>query len=120
MPMTTLIETGQLEAHLADPSLAIIDCRFDLKDTSAGEREYEAGHVSGALYAHLDRDMSGAKTGTNGRHPLPDPRVFAETLGRFGIADAVQVVVYDQESGMYAGRLWWMLRWMGHDAVAVL
>jgi len=120
MRYTTLIETAALADLLADPSLAIVDCRFDLKDTSAGERGYVAGHIPGAVYAHVDRDLSAEKTGTNGRHPLPDVQTFAATLGRLGIDASTQVVVYDQDTGGFAGRLWWMLRWLGHDGVALL
>lgn len=120
MRYTTLIETSMLAADLSDPSLAVVDCRFDLKDTSAGERAYEAGHIPGAVYAHVDRDLSGPKNGTNGRHPLPDLDTFVATLGRLGIDAGTQVVVYDQDSGGFASRLWWMLRWLGHDGVALL
>jgi thiosulfate/3-mercaptopyruvate sulfurtransferase len=120
MRYTTLIETSALAANLGDPSLAIVDCRFDLKDTGAGERAYAAGHIPGAVYAHVDRDLSAEKTGTNGRHPLPDVETFAATLGRLGIDASTQVVVYDQDSGGFASRLWWMLRWLGHDGVALL
>ena len=105
---------------LADPRLVVVDCRFDLGDTGAGERAYEQAHISGAVYAHLDRDLSGAKTGTNGRHPLPTIDALVATLGRLGIGPDVQVVAYDQDTGMFASRLWWLLRWMGHDGVAVL
>src|SRR6187401_3542659 len=120
MRYTTLIDTAVLAANLGDPSFAIVDCRFDLKDTSAGERAYAEAHIPGAVYAHLDRDLSGEKTGTNGRHPLPPVDVVKNTFARFGIDSAVQVVAYDQDTGMYASRLWWMLRWLGHQAVAVL
>jgi thiosulfate/3-mercaptopyruvate sulfurtransferase len=120
MRYTTLIETSELAANLDDPSLAIVDCRFDLKDTGAGERAYEAAHIPGAVYAHVDRDLSGAKNGTNGRHPLPEIPTFAATLGRLGIDASTQVVVYDHDSGGFASRLWWMLRWLGHDRVALL
>ncbi len=120
MVFRTLIETEQLAALLSRPQIAVIDCRFDLKDVGGGERAYAAGHVPGALYADLDRDLSGPKTGTNGRHPLPDPAHAALTFGAMGIGAETQVVAYDQDSGMYASRLWWMLRWLGHDAVAVL
>src|SRR6185295_3667937 len=120
MQFRTLIETDQLAGRLNDPDLAIIDCRFDLKDVGAGERMYHAGHVPGAVYAHLDHDLSGAKNGSNGRHPLPDPEVFGRTLSAFGIGPGTQVVAYDQDSGIFASRLWWMVRWLGHDAVAVL
>jgi thiosulfate/3-mercaptopyruvate sulfurtransferase len=120
MRYTTLIETSALAEHLADPSFAIVDCRFDLKDTSAGERAYQAGHIPGAVYADVDHDLSAEKTGTNGRHPLPDIQTFTTTLDRLGIDASTQVVVYDQDSGGFASRLWWMLRWLGHDEVALL
>jgi thiosulfate/3-mercaptopyruvate sulfurtransferase len=120
MRYTTLIETSALAANLGDPSLAIVDCRFDLNDTGAGERAYTAAHIPGAVYAHVDRDLSGEKTGTNGRHPLPHVQTFAATLGRLGIDASTQVVVYDQDSGGFASRLWWMLRWVGHESVALL
>jgi thiosulfate/3-mercaptopyruvate sulfurtransferase len=117
---TTLIDPASVSARVADQQFAIVDCRFDLADTAAGERAYETSHIPGAVYAHLDRDLSGTKTGKNGRHPLPSPDDLARTLGRMGIDSTVQVVAYDQDSGMWASRLWWLLRWMGHDAVAVL
>jgi len=120
MRYTTLIDTAALAANLGDPSLAIVDCRFDLKDTSAGERAYAEAHIPGAVYAHVDRDLSGEKTGTNGRHPLPPVETFVATLGRLGIEAGTQVVVYDHDSGGFASRLWWMLRWLGHDSVALL
>jgi thiosulfate/3-mercaptopyruvate sulfurtransferase len=120
MRYTTLVTTGDLAADLPDRALVVVDCRFDLADTEAGERAYKDSHIPGAVYAHLDRDLSGPKTGRNGRHPLPDPGALADTLGGFGIDSTSQVVVYDDESGMFASRLWWMLRWVGHDAVAVL
>ena len=120
MVFTTLISTGQLAARLTDPTFVIVDCRFKLGDEGWGKREYLAGHVPDAVYAHLDHDLSGPKTGRSGRHPLPDPQALTETLGRLGIAHGTQVVAYDQDSGMFASRLWWLLRWLGHDAVAVL
>jgi thiosulfate/3-mercaptopyruvate sulfurtransferase len=120
MALTTLIDTATLAAHLADPVFAIVDCRFALDDDAWGAREYGARHIPGAVFADLEPDLAGPLTGQNGRHPLPDPQALSETLGRLGIGDDVQVVAYDQNSGMYASRLWWMLRWMGHEAVAVL
>jgi thiosulfate/3-mercaptopyruvate sulfurtransferase len=120
MRYRTLIETSALAADLDDPSLAVVDCRFDLKDTSAGGRAYETAHIPGAVYADVDRDLSAPKTGTNGRHPLPEVDIFVATLGRLGIDAGTQVVVYDQDSGGFASRLWWMLRWLGHDGVALL
>jgi len=120
MAYMTLISTDVLSARLLDPNFVVIDCRYKLDDETWGQREYAARHIPGAVYAHLGHDLAGPKTGTSGRHPLPDPRMFAQTLGRLGVASGVQVVAYDQDSGMYASRLWWMLRWLGHDAVAVV
>jgi thiosulfate/3-mercaptopyruvate sulfurtransferase len=120
LPLTTLIDTSTLAAHLDDERFSVVDCRFRLDDTGWGEREYLAGHVPRAAYVHLDRDLSGPKTGTNGRHPLPDVQTFEKVASRLGIGPGVQVVAYDQDSGMFASRLWWLLRWLGHDAVAVL
>jgi thiosulfate/3-mercaptopyruvate sulfurtransferase len=116
----TLIDPATLAAHLQDPDWVVIDCRFDLTNPSKGESDYEQGHIPGARYAHLDRDLSGAKSGTSGRHPLPAPEALVERFGALGIGPHCQVVGYDADTGMYASRLWWMLRWMGHDSVAVL
>ena len=117
----TLISTAELAARLADPQLVVVDVRHDLSAPDAwGEAQYRAGHVPGARFAHLDRDLSAAKTGTNGRHPLPSPDVAAALFGRLGIDARKQVVVYDQGGGMFAARLWWMLHWLGHDAAALL
>ena len=120
MAFTTIIGTGDLAAHAADATWTIVDCRFKLADEEWGRNEYLTAHVPGAAYAHLGHDLSSAPDGTNGRHPLPDPRTLADTLGRLGIAHGTQVVAYDQDSGMFASRLWWLLRWLGHDEVAVL
>jgi thiosulfate/3-mercaptopyruvate sulfurtransferase len=120
MAFTTLIDAADLVRNLGRSDWAIVDCRFSLEDTSWGEHQYRTGHVPGAVYAHLDRDLSGEKTGANGRHPLPRIADLIETFGRLGVGDGVQVVAYDQDSGMYASRCWWMLRWMGHERVAVL
>lgn len=119
---TTLIEPAQLAAPLASGAAdwAIVDCRFDLMRPDWGASAYRAGHVPGALYAHLDHDLSGPVGPATGRHPLPSPEQLAETLGRWGIDSAVQVVAYDQGNGAYAARLWWLLRWAGHPKVAVL
>jgi thiosulfate/3-mercaptopyruvate sulfurtransferase len=120
MAFKTLISTAALALHLDDPAFAIVDCRSKLDDLDWGAREHAAAHIPGAVYADLNHDLSGPKSGTNGRHPLPDPRVLAQTFSRLGITGGVQVVAYDQENGMFASRLWWLLRWLGHDAVAVL
>jgi thiosulfate/3-mercaptopyruvate sulfurtransferase len=120
MAFRTLVSTDALAARLADPNFVIVDCRFKLDDVAWGEGQWKAGHIPGAVYAHLDRDLSGPRTGTNGRHPLPEIEVLARTFSRYGIAGGKQVVAYDQDLGMFASRLWWLLRWLGHDAVAVL
>jgi thiosulfate/3-mercaptopyruvate sulfurtransferase len=120
MTFTTLIDTETLSQHLGDRTFVIVDCRFKLDDVAWGERAHAEAHVPGAVYANLDKDLSGQKTGTNGRHPLPDPSVLGRTFERLGIGDGMQVIAYDQDTGSWASRLWWLLRWMGHDAVAVL
>ena len=117
---TTLIDPATLAPHLNDPAWVIVDTRFDLADPARGEQQYLASHIPGARYAHLDRDLSGATTGVNGRHPLPTPDQLRQRFGKLGIARDTQVVVYDADNSMYAARLWWMLRYMGHDGVAVL
>lgn len=117
----TLVSTDALDAMLADSALVICDVRHDLgRPIAWGEDQFRAGHVPGARFVHLDRMLSAPLTGTNGRHPLPTPEVAAATFARLGIARGKQVVAYDQGPGAYAARLWWMLRWLGHDAVAVL
>jgi thiosulfate/3-mercaptopyruvate sulfurtransferase len=122
---TTLIEAEELAAPLAGSAGAtgdwtILDCRFDLARPDWGASAYATGHVPNALYAHLDRDLSGPVTPASGRHPLPSIERLAETFGRWGIDHTVQVVAYDQGNGAYAARLWWLLRWAGHRKVAVL
>ena len=116
----TLIDPATLAGKLDDKTWIVIDCRFDLGNPAKGEELYREAHIPGARYAHLDRHLSGAKTGTNGRHPLPDIDQVARNFSDLGISPGMQVVAYDGDTGMYAARLWWMLRWMGHDAVAVL
>lgn len=116
----TLIGVRDLVAHLETPGWRILDCRHDLADPQFGRNAYTDGHIPGALFVHLDEDLSGPKTGTNGRHPLPDPMVFAARLGALGVGNDTQVVAYDDAGGMFAARLWWMMRWLGHERVAVL
>jgi thiosulfate/3-mercaptopyruvate sulfurtransferase len=120
MSQTTLITPRQLGARLEDRDLAIVDCRFDLGRPQWGREEYASARIPHALYAHLDHDLSGKVTATTGRHPLPAVDEMAARLGRWGIDAQVQVVAYDQSSGAYAARLWWLLRWLGHTRVAVL
>lgn len=119
-PYTTLISCAELASHLGDSDWRIFDCRHDLADPGAGEAAYAQTHIAGAGFMHLDRDLSSKPTGNNGRHPLPTADTFVETLSRAGVNGSCQVVAYDASGGMYASRLWWMLRWLGHDAVAVL
>ena len=120
MSYTTLVDVETLRAHLDDPNWLVVDVRHQLADTGYGERAYAAGHIPGAVFLHCDRDLSGVMSGCNGRHPLPDPEQLAQRLGDIGIGAVTQVVVYDDAQGMIAGRLWWLLRWLGHDAVALL
>lgn len=117
---TTLISTDTLSAHLADLHWAVVDCRFDLAAPEWGAAAYRQAHIPGAVYAHLDRDLSGPITPTTGRHPLPASATFQARLSGWGIGKHTQVVVYDTEAGAYAARLWWLLRYYGHFAVAVL
>jgi len=118
---TMLVSTTALAGMLDDPALVLCDVRHDLARPEAwGEDQFRTGHIPGARFVHLDRSLSGAKTGTNGRHPLPSPEFAATQFAQMGIAADRQVVIYDQGPGMYAARMWWMLRWLGHDAVAVL
>ena len=117
---TTLVGVDELSRHLADADWVVCDCRHDLADYEAGRRAYDEAHIPGARFLHLDQDLSGPKTGLNGRHPLPHPRTFALRMGALGIDDTKQVVAYDATGGAYAARLWWMLRWIGHGRAAVL
>jgi thiosulfate/3-mercaptopyruvate sulfurtransferase len=119
---TTLVPPALVSAHSRDPDWVILDCRFDLVDVAWGERQYQIGHIPGARYAHLDRDLSGPKQpdGRGGRHPLPEPEAFRRAMGQLGIGLGVQVVAYDQADGVWASRLWWLLRHYGHKAAAVL
>jgi len=120
MAHKTLISADETAAHLKDPDWVICDCRHDLADYSAGYRAYRNGHIPGARFLHLDVDLSGPKTGLTGRHPLPHPATFSLRLGALGIDNSKQVVAYDDSGGPFAARLWWMLRWVGHERVAVL
>lgn len=120
MAFTTLIDTATLAARLDDPDFVIVDCRFKLDDIDWGRRVHADRSIPGAVFADVERDLSGPKTGANGRHPLPDPAALIHTLTRLGIGRRSQIVAFDQDAGMYASRLWWLLRWMGHTAAAVL
>lgn len=125
MTFRTLISAAGLADLMRSPTPPVLlDCRFDLVDTGAGERAYAEAHLPGARYLHLDRDLSGPKQGPDGRfrgrHPLPERLAWAAAVGRLGIAPGVPVVAYDAQGGPYAARAWWLLRWLGHEAVAVL
>ena len=120
MSYSTLVSSATLADHLEDPAWRVFDCRHQLADPEAGGRAYVNGHLPGAGFLHLDRDLSGAMNGSNGRHPLPDPQLLAVRLGAAGVSRATQVVAYDDSGGMFASRLWWLLRWLGHPRVAVL
>lgn len=120
MSFTTLIDAATLQSQLEHPDWRIVDVRHQLTDTGYGERAYAEAHLPGAVFMHCDRDLSGPMTGSNGRHPLPDRERLIARLGEIGIGQGTQVVVYDDAQGMIAGRLWWLLRWLGHEAVAVL
>jgi thiosulfate/3-mercaptopyruvate sulfurtransferase len=121
---TTLIEPAALAAHVMDPAWVIVDCRHDLVNLAAGREAYAAGHLPNALFADIEHALSGAKRDAHGafrgRHPLPERDAFIELLRSWGVNDDTQVVAYDAHGGMFAARLWWMLRWVGHEAVAVL
>lgn len=120
----TLISASELAAHIDDPNWVVVDCRHDLINLAAGRDGYAIGHLPGAVFADIETVLSGAKRGADGvfrgRHPLPEKEELAEALRAFGIGDATQVVAYDAHGGMFAARLWWLLRWLGHESVAVL
>lgn len=124
IPFTTHIDATELAQRLPGSGWIALDCRHDLAAPEAGRSAYAAGHLPQAQFAHLDYDLSGNKTDGSGqfrgRHPLPERAVFLETLRNWGIDDDTQVIAYDASGGMFAARLWWMLRWVGHSAVAVL
>lgn len=120
MDWRTLVSAEELKQAHGAVDLAIVDCRFDLRDPSVGERAYALGHIAGAAYAHLERDLSDLSRPGRGRHPLPDAERFCAALARFGISPNHQVVAYDGRDGAFAARLWWLLRLLGHERVAVL
>ena len=120
MKFTTLVSPDQLAQHLHDPQWIVFDCRFALTRPESGRQAYAKSHIPGARYAHLNEDLSGPVTPASGRHPLPDPGLLASKLGQWGVDRDKQVVVYDDSFGSMAVRLWWLLRWLGHDAVALL
>ncbi|KAI5916883.1 sulfurtransferase [Thauera sp. 2A1] len=116
----TLIGALDLAQRLRDADWVVIDCRFDLANPDFGYQAWRRSHIPGAFFLDLDTDLSGFRSGTNGRHPLPDPAQLAARLGECGIDNHSQVVAYDDTGGMFAARLWWLMRWLGHHRVAVL
>jgi thiosulfate/3-mercaptopyruvate sulfurtransferase len=119
-PFTTIVDAPTLAAHVDDPAWVVFDCRHALADFTLGRRLYEQSHIPGAYFADVERDLSGDKTGRNGRHPFPDPQTFAAFLSERGAGDRTQIVAYDAGAEMFSARLWLLSRWIGHDAVAVL
>lgn len=120
MAYTTLVSTKDLAENLENPEWIIFDCRFTLTDPAAGKLKFNEGHIPGAIYVHLDDDLAAPVTSSSGRHPLPDVNVLAAKLGKWGVDKNKQVVVYDDTFGAMACRMWWLLRWLGHDNVALL
>lgn len=121
--MGNLIQADALHALLQAPNTpqpVVVDVRFSLQDPQWGEQAYAAGHLPGAVYLHLNRDLSGPVNVHGGRHPFPDAEALRQSLAACGISDATQVIAYDDAGGMFAVRLWALLRWLGHDAVQVL
>lgn len=117
---TTLIGADELAANLGERDWRVFDCRHDLADPEFGRRAYGASHLPGAHFLHLDEDLSSPLDGRNGRHPLPDPARLVARLSACGVSNQTQVVAYDDSGGMFAARLWWLMRWLGHHRVAVL
>jgi len=116
----TLISAADLAARTGDPNWRILDCRYSLQSPEAGAAQYAAGHLPGAAYVDLEHDLSGPRSASSGRHPLPDAATLVQRLGALGIDERVQVVAYDASAGLFAARAWWLLRALGHRAVAVL
>lgn len=115
-----LVSTSRLHEHLSDSAWVIFDCRHDTFDFARGARVYAAGHIPGAHFVDVETELAGAKTGRNGRHPLPAPAAFAAFLNCHGVTSATQLVAYDDAGGQYAARFWWLARWIGLTRVAVL
>ncbi len=120
MPFTTIISAEDLRERLGDPEFVIFDCRHSLANFALGRQLYDESHVPGAFFAAVEEDLAGTKTGKNGRHPMPEPDTFARFLSACGVNDATQIVAYDAGADIFAPRLWFLSRWIGHDAVAIL
>ena len=115
-----LISAAELSRRLGDATVVLLDCRFDLMRPSAGREAWLESHIPGAVYADLDRDLSGPITPDSGRHPLPEPEALAERFRSLGVSRNSTVIAYDASSGAIAARAWWLLRWLGHDNVMIL
>ena len=120
MKAELLVTPEELAARLDDPDWIVFDTRHELSDTEKGRNAWKTSHIPGAYFLHMDEDLSGAKTGANGRHPLPEIADFASRMNRCGVGPGKQIVIYDDGGGSYAARLWWMLRWLGHGRAALL
>jgi thiosulfate/3-mercaptopyruvate sulfurtransferase len=120
MSYTTLVTVDQLQARLFDHDWCVVDCRHDLADFGAGFREYRAGHIPGSVFAHIEEDLAGEITPASGRHPLPVREHLQAIFREWGIGNDTQIVAYDAQGGQFAGRLWWLARWLGHEKVALL
>jgi len=122
MSISALIDASALATLLRQPAadVLVVDCRYSLADAAAGQQAYTEGHIPGAVYADLGELLSGPVTGMNGRHPLPDPQAFADGLASLGAGNDTTIVAYDAQDSMFAARLWWLLRWIGHENVSVL
>jgi thiosulfate/3-mercaptopyruvate sulfurtransferase len=120
VPFTTIIAAEELHERLGDSNVMVIDCRHSLADFELGRRLYDQSHIPGAFFASVEDDLAGTKTGRNGRHPLPDPETFGRFLRELGANDDTQIVGYDAGADMFAARFWFLCRWIGHDATAIL
>ena len=120
MAYQTIVSVDELNKNLNNSDWLVFDCRFSLKDPVGGLNSYNQGHISGAQFADMDTGLSSTVTATSGRHPLPDPDVFIDQLQNWGVNNSSQVICYDDISGAYAARMWWLLKWLGHNDVAVL
>ncbi len=118
--ITSLVSAAELQQHVFDADWCVVDCRHELNDFAAGLKQYRLGHMPGAVFARMEDDLSGEKTGNNGRHPLPQREAVAALFRQWGINNDTQIVAYDAAGGPFASRLWWLARWLGHRKVALL
>lgn len=120
MKYQTIISVEDLNKNLNTQDWLIFDCRFILKDPEGGLKKFNQGHIPGAQYADMDKDLASPMTSTSGRHPLPNPDEFINKLQSWGVNNTSQIICYDDMSGAFAARMWWLLKWLGHNDVAVL